>query len=167
MIVVTKAQTLAEFEQVHALIAQMGQWDVEQCDALGIPSHDVMSAYYSDDAVGLMDMCTKPASGMYIARQGEISYGCIGFVSHADTSEIIKLYVRPEGRGMGAGTLLLETALEAVGQSGVSRVRLVTVTFMAEAIALYRRFGFQECPAFEPAPSGLEEITLYMDRAMG
>ncbi|WP_225039695.1 GNAT family N-acetyltransferase [Rhizobium sp. T1473] len=51
-------------------------------------------------------------------------------------AQIIKLFVRPEGRGKGAGTRLLATALDAIEQSKFQKVNLVTIAFMKDAISL-------------------------------
>lgn len=166
MVVVTKALTLANFHEAGALIAEMGQWDVAQCGVHGLPSEDVISAYYSDDAASLLEKCTSPSKGMYLARAGSVALGCVGYVSHGDVAEIIKLFVRPEERGKGVGARLLATALDAIEQSRCQKVNLVTVSFMTNAITLYRQFGFQECEPFEPAPKGLEEATRYMERVI-
>ena len=167
MVVIVRARTLADFREVHALIAEMGRWDVAQCDALGLPSSDVLSVYYSEDAKALQAKCTLPNTGMYLACAGTDTLGCVGYVGEGDVAEIIKFFVRPEARGKGAGRRLIETALETIRQSGFRRVNLVTIAFMEDAIALYRRLGFRECEAFEPAPKGLEAATRYMDMAIG
>ncbi|ESZ20455.1 MULTISPECIES: GNAT family N-acetyltransferase [unclassified Mesorhizobium] len=164
MVVVTKALTLADFHAAHALIAEMGQWDVAQCGVHGLPSEGVISAYYSDDAASLLEKCTLPSTGMYLARIGSVALGCVSHVSHGNVAEIVKLFVRPEGRGKGVGARLLATALDAIEESKCRKVNLVTVSFMTSAIALYRNFGFQECEPFEPAPKGLEGVTRYMER---
>ncbi|WP_208250034.1 MULTISPECIES: GNAT family N-acetyltransferase [Rhizobium] len=44
--------------------------------------------------------------------------------------------MRPEGRGKGAGTRLLATALDAIEQSKFQKVNLVTIAFMKDAISL-------------------------------
>ncbi len=163
MLVVTKASTFADFYEAHALIAEMGRWDVAQCDAQGLPSAEVISAYYSDDAENLLEKCTSPNAGMYLARDGSVVLGCVGYMSHGDVAEIIKLFVRPEGRGKGAGTRLLATALQAIEQAHFRKVNLATISFMTDAISLYRKFGFRDCEPFEPAPKGLETATLYME----
>ncbi len=162
--IVTKARTLADFYEVHSLIAEMGRWDVAQCNVHGLPSEDVIATYYSDDAQGLMEKCTLPRTGMYLARAGSVTLGCVGHLGRGDVAEIVKLYVRPEGRGKGAGSRLLATALDAIVQSEFQRVRLVTISFMTDAIALYRKFDFLECAPFEPAPKGLEDATRYMEK---
>lgn len=167
MVVIVRARTLADFREVHALIADMGRWDVSQCEARGLQSSGVMSAYYSDDAASLQAKCTLPDTGMYLARVGTDAMGCVGYLGHGDVAEIIKFFVRPEARGKGAGRRLIETALDAIQQSEFRKVNLVTIAFMEDAIALYRRLGFRDCDAFEPAPEGLEEATRYMEMAIG
>jgi ribosomal protein S18 acetylase RimI-like enzyme len=166
MVVVIKARTPADFREARALIAEMGQWDVEQCEAHGLPSEDVISTYYSDDAASLLEKCTLPRTGMYLARVGSVALGCIGHVGHGGVAEIINFYVRPEGRGKGTGTRLLAAALDAIEQSKFQQVNLATISFMTDAIDLYRKFGFRECEPFEPAPTGLEEATRYMEKAI-
>jgi Acetyltransferases len=166
MAIITKARTLADFHEAHSLIAEMGRWDVAQCHAHGLPSEDVISSYYSEDAASLLEKCTSPNSGMYLAQVGSSIVGCIGHVDHGDVAEIIKLFVRPEGRGTGSGTRLLATALDAIRQSHFQKVNLVTASFMTDAISLYRKFGFRECKPFEPAPKGLEEVTRYMEMVL-
>lgn len=163
MIVISQARTLADFHETHALIVEMGEWDVAQCDAHGLPSQEVVSAYYSADAISLLESCTSPSGGMYLARLGSAAVGCIGHRNHGETAEITKFFVRPEVRGKGVGNRLLATALESIGSFKFRRVRLVTISFMGDAIALYRKVGFQECGPFEPAPKGLEEATRYME----
>lgn len=163
MIVITQARTLADFHETRALIAEMGEWDVAQCDAHGLPSEEVISAYYSANAVSLWESCTIPSARMHLAWLGSVAVGCIGHTSHGDAAEITKFFVRPEGRGKGVGTRLLATALDSIRCLEFQKVNLVTISFMTDAITLYGKFGFQECEPFQPAPKGLEEATRYME----
>ena len=160
--IVVKLKTIADFQDAHALITEMGQWDVEQCDKNGLPSLDVLPTYYSADAQTLRDKSTAPGAAMYVAREGAVSTGCIGYSGHNGTADIVKFYVRPDGRGKGTGTQLLSTALDAIEQAGFRTVRLVTISFMVDAISLYRKFGFEDCDPFEAAPLGLEAATRFM-----
>jgi len=162
LIQITKARDLADFREAGQLIAEMGRWDVAQCDAFGLPSGEVLSTYYSDDSDGLMRKFTQPRSGLYLARDDASAMGCVGHLSDGDNSEITKFFVRTEARGKGIGRGLLSAALEAIREGGPGRIRLVTISFMTDAIALYRGFGFVACEPFAAAPKGLEEATRYM-----
>lgn len=62
--------------------------------------------------------------------------------------EIKRMYVARDARGQGIGRALLDR-LEAEARTlGVSRLVLETGTRQLEAIALYRRAGFTEIPAY-------------------
>jgi ribosomal protein S18 acetylase RimI-like enzyme len=54
------------------------------------------------------------------------------------------MYLRPEWRGRGLGTILLETALAHARGAGRERVELETNRAMTAAIGLYRSRGFRE-----------------------
>jgi GNAT superfamily N-acetyltransferase len=124
------------------------------------------STYYADDAVALMRKYTGTHSGMFIAKDGPSALGCVGHLNGREFSEITKLFVRADARGKGVGRLLLSTALDAIQLAGSGPARLATISFMTDAIALYRSFGFIDCDPIEPAPKGLEEATRYMERVV-
>lgn len=61
----------------------------------------------------------------------------------AATCELRKMYLAREVRGRGLGRNLLEHALARARALGFRRVVLETATVLSEAIALYRRYGFE------------------------
>jgi putative acetyltransferase len=61
----------------------------------------------------------------------------------SDTCELRKMYLSREVRGQGLGKRLLEHALARAKESGFRRVTLETASALKEAIALYKRYGFQ------------------------
>lgn len=64
--------------------------------------------------------------------------------------ELKSMRTDPERRGQGIGALLLRHAIERARADGASRISLETgsMDFFAPARALYRRYGFTECPPF-------------------
>lgn len=60
--------------------------------------------------------------------------------------ELRKMYLRREMRGRGLGRLLLGRAIDWARARGFARVELETATALKEAIALYRKAGFQPRP---------------------
>ena len=74
--------------------------------------------------------------------------------------EVKSMYVLPETRGSGAGSLILGHIIAAARGHGLKRLSLETGAwdYFAPAWALYRRFGFVECPPFGdyvPDPNSL------------
>jgi putative acetyltransferase len=60
-----------------------------------------------------------------------------------------RLYLRPQFRGKGLGRILAETIISEARGIGYSAIRLDTVEpVMKDAVAIYRRLGFQEIPPY-------------------
>lgn len=59
-------------------------------------------------------------------------------------SELKRLYVRPEYRGLGIGGALVGVAIGAARQAGYVRLRVDTVPSIVRTRALYGSLGFAE-----------------------
>src|SRR4030095_1823965 len=84
-----------------------------------------------------------------IVSRGGKPIGC-GAVRRIEEGigEIKRMYVCKEERGRGVGRVIL-TALESEARAlGLCRLVLETGVRQTEAIALYKRFGFERIPAF-------------------
>lgn len=73
--------------------------------------------------------------------------GTVGLRFLCDSQmEMIKLAVKEEYRGLGAGRLLCLAALQKAEQMGARKMVLYSNTLQKKAIALYRTLGFVERP---------------------
>ena len=74
-----------------------------------------------------------------------------------------RLYVAPQGRGMGLGKALIDAATNEAVRAGYARVRLDTLPTMFAAIDLYRKNGFVQIDAYYDTPL---EGTMFFERTL-
>lgn len=112
---------------------------------------------YQDFAAELADFPGKyaPPSGALLV--GRLDGAVMGMVALRDLgqgyAEMKRLYVRPAARGSGLGAALAAAIVESGRFLGYRALRLDTVAGEHDhAIALYRRLGFYEIPAYYESP---------------
>ena len=77
------------------------------------------------------------AGGVIVASMGVLRIT-------TETCELRKMYSVPDVRGRGLGRFLLDLALVKARELGFRRMVLETASPLKEAIALYKKYGFQE-----------------------
>jgi len=102
----------------------------------------------SDPEVDAMyEAYPAPAAAFFVVEQAGRVLGCggMGLLTGGppDVCELRKMYFRPELRGTGMGTKLLERILDAARDAGYRRCYLETLGNMADARRLYGRHGFE------------------------
>jgi GNAT superfamily N-acetyltransferase len=83
-------------------------------------------------------------------------------------AEIKRMFVIPEARSLGIGSLLLDRLLDSAAETGATVVRLDTAGFMSAAHRLYRSRGFIERKPYEGTeiPEHLYEHWLFFERRL-
>lgn len=75
-------------------------------------------------------------------EDGEI-VGMVMVEDQGEACEILKLAVKESARGMGAGQMLMETALQFIRSKGKKKAVLCTSQKLAAARHIYEKLGFQ------------------------
>jgi putative acetyltransferase len=85
----------------------------------------------------------------FVLRVNGEAVGCGGIkLFGREFGELKRMYVRPQFRGKGYGTLILNQLADYAGGEGVCVLRLETGIHQQDAIRMYERAGFRRIPAF-------------------
>jgi ribosomal protein S18 acetylase RimI-like enzyme len=90
-----------------------------------------------------------PRGALLLATVNGTLAGCCALrpldsVDYANASEMKRLFVRPQFRGLGLGRLLVERILDEARSNGFTSVLLDTLHDMEAARSLYAELGFEE-----------------------
>src|SRR3954451_689532 len=81
---------------------------------------------------------------LLVLEEGSEPVGSLGLHSSSSAGVLaLGMWILPEWRGRDGGRMLMQAALAAV-PAGVHKIELEVFPDNAAAIALYRRFGFEE-----------------------
>ena len=97
-----------------------------------------------------------PPAGVFLVALDDdgTAVGCGGIRSLDPTRfEVKHLYLRPETRGRGWGSLLLRELEWRASDLGATDVVLDTNSSLASAAALYRSAGYEDVPAYNDNPN--------------
>ena len=145
--------------QTRARIAQARELFLEYAQSLGF---SLCFQNFDQELAGLPGDYAPPGGRLLLAEyEGQVA-GCVALHGIDDgICEMKRLYLRPGFRGKGLGRALAERIIAEARQIGYQRMRLDTVEpVMKDAVAMYRRLGFEEIASYRPNPM---PGTLYME----
>jgi putative acetyltransferase len=109
---------------------------------------------FDEEMKNLPGVYGSPSARLLLARYADHAAGCVALRKlEVGSCEMKRLYVRPGDRGRGLGRLLVEHVIAEARAIGYERMRLDTIeSAMKDAVALYRRMGFEEIAPYFAVP---------------
>jgi putative acetyltransferase len=105
------------------------------------------TVYYDATTDALYELFQTGKAAYFVAeRNGEIVGGGGIYPTDglpADTCELVKMYLLPQGRGAGLGRILIEKSLAFAKEAGYRQVYLETMPELKQALNVYAKFGFE------------------------
>lgn len=102
----------------------------------------------------LQKQYSRPEGVLFLAYDdNDLAVGCVGLRKLEKTvCELKRMFIKPEGRGKGLGSLLVEKCIEIGIELGDSKIRLDTLSSMHAAIRAYEKAGFYEIESYRFNP---------------
>lgn len=106
---------------------------------------------------------SAPEGAALVARLDGKVVGCV-MMQRIDenTCEMKRMFVGPEGRGLGLGRRLAENIIRVAKERGYVSMQLDTGRNHDEALSLYRSLGFQEIAPYYEASPELKNHLIFM-----
>lgn len=122
----------------------------EYASSLGI---DLGFQDFAHEVAGLPGPYAAPGGVLLVARISGKAAGCVGVRRFEDDiCEMKRQFVRHSFRGVGLGRRLALASLDQARALGYRRMRLDTLPWMRQAMALYQSLGFVEVPPYRFNP---------------
>jgi N-acetylglutamate synthase-like GNAT family acetyltransferase len=116
---------------------------------------DLAYQNFTAEVSALPGKYASPAGEILLAEtiNGDVM-GCVALrpFNAEGCCEMKRLYIAPEGRGIGLGRALVAAILQEARRIGYREMYLDTLPTMTSAIALYRTAGFQSVEAYYDTP---------------
>lgn len=103
-------------------------------------------------------------TSLFLAKHGAESLGAVGLkLLRPDIIELKRLYVSPEGRGLGLGFKLSQAVIKDARTRGYKSLYLDTDPGLTHANAVYEALGFKDVPQYYENPLGGQSRYMKID----
>jgi putative acetyltransferase len=111
---------------------------------------DILAAQYPpEERHGLsIEAIFQPHVRFFLIRQDGTAVGCGGVALFDDFAEVKRMYIRESARGRGLAQAMLARLESETRSAGLTKLRLETGDQQTDAMRLYSRAGFRQCPPF-------------------
>jgi putative acetyltransferase len=105
------------------------------------------TVYFDDSTDHLFEIFESPRSIYFVAELNNEIVGGGGIFPTAglpaDTCELVKMYLYPQVRGIGLGSMLIQKCIDYAKEAGYKTIYLETMPELKQALKTYEKFGFE------------------------
>lgn len=164
MIALTRAETPEDLDAMRDMIRSFVRWAMAE---IAKDDNPEVFAGLGAELADLSGRCGPPRGGLVLARLRGEAAGCVAFFDRgAGALEVKRMFVRPEARGHGIGTQMVDLLLSDARAMGHRRGLLWSHCSMHNAHALHRRAGFREVPLSDAFPGAVDGVDICMEIAL-
>lgn len=168
MIEIRTAENSNDYGEFGELCREYVAWCRQRCADLPWLVSEVFAAQSLEDELKVLPARYGPPGGrtLLAIRDGVVVGGGAYRKISSGVCEMKRLYVSEAAKGEGIGWRLCEELLTSAKEEGASAMRLDTVSFMTEAIAMYRRLGFVSCLPFHSYPERMAPYMVFLEKKL-
>ncbi len=165
---IVEARSGAEFDAVRELCWAYRDFLVSQ----GGRDAEAVLHFYGDDVYrdlmqDLPRLHARPGGSMKLAMKDGAAVGCgMSYGFAPGVTEIKRVYLRPEARGLGAGEMMMRALIDQARADGYERIYMDTGRKLEAACALYDRLGFQRRGPYQDIPEDLLDLLVFYEMAL-
>jgi ribosomal protein S18 acetylase RimI-like enzyme len=163
--VIRNAASTADFDAFGGLVAEYVQWCRQRYQDHAWIVEQVFGYQSLETELQALATSYAPPNGQTLlaVRDGQVC-GAGAWRRLADGScEMKRLFVSDRFKGHGTGRRLCEALIASARAEGFALMRLDTGNLLAEAIAMYKSFGFRECAPHIAYPAALMPWLVFME----
>ena len=164
MVSIGQISTPDECAAVRGLVLEFVAWaNTQDPDAQTAPTFKDLEA----ELDGLPGIYAPPTGSFLLATNNGRPAGCVAFREHdRDTVELKRMYVRPDQRGGGIGSRLVQELVAVARAQGRKRIVLDSYHTMTGAHQIYRAAGFRDVAAPEGFPRHYVGRVIFMEMSL-
>ncbi len=139
---IREATSEHDFAYARELFREYAAW-------LGV---DLSFQNFDEELATLPGKYAPPRGRLLLASEPPVACIALRPLDEPGVGEVKRLYVRSAARGTGLGRALVQAILDQARDIGYRELRLDTAHWMGDALRLYARMGFRECPPYYHNP---------------
>jgi GNAT superfamily N-acetyltransferase len=167
-ITISEAKTDAQFRQLAEIIGDYFAWlRGRYHDQQWLIDQVATVQSLNDELKDLSSKYSMPVGVAFVVEVDGVLAGGGAWRRQPDgSSEMKRVFVRDEFKGLGAGRRLCEVIMQSARDHGYAIMYLDSAKRLIEAQSLYRKLGFNSCQPYQGYPANILDSLEFMQASL-